>query len=463
MLQTGIFPDALKIAKICPVFKSGEKTRFENYRPISVLSSFSKFFEKVIFNRLLSYLNSNDILIKNQYGFRKNHSTSMPLIEMYEKISTAIDKCEFPIGIFIDLSKAFDTLDHKILLQKLKHYGIRGVALKLFESYLSNRKQCVVLNNYTSSTKNISFGVPQGSILGPLLFILYVNDITNCSKYLHFILFADDTNLFYSCSDINVLFQTVNAELAKLAKWFRANKLSLNVEKTNYILFGGKHLPNINFTLLIDGSKIEQVDSTKFLGIIIDAKLNWKKHTNYIASKISSGLGILSRIKLVVPRNVLLMLYYTMIYPYLTYCTIVWGSANSSVLNHIVILQKRAIRLILNSHYRASSSALFYALKLLKVPDIVNFQTMHFMFKLKNNLLPLSCMNYVSVANIDRIHITRRICYFNIPSVRTNIHGKSITVRGPKDWNALPLRIQNLNGISLFKRELCAFYINSYA
>jgi hypothetical protein len=216
-MDTGIFPDALKIAKVCPVFKDGDKSIFQNYRPISVLPSFSKVFEKVIFNRLLHYLDLRNILCNSQYGFRKNHSTFMSLIDMYDRISLAVDKIEFSIGIFIDLSKAFDTLDHCILLRKLEHYGIRGVALDWFKSYLSNRTQCVALNGVTSSFKTITYGVPQGFILGPLLFILYINDIVNCSDLLLFILFADDTNLFFSCSDIKQLFTTGNIELAKVS------------------------------------------------------------------------------------------------------------------------------------------------------------------------------------------------------------------------------------------------------
>ena len=216
-LDSGIFPDILKVAKVCPIFKNGDKSDFQNYRPISVLPSFSKIFEKVVQSRLLSYLHLNNILCSNQFGFRKNHSTYMALIELYDKISLAIDKNEYSIGIFIDLSKAFDTLDHNILLKKLYHYGIRGKAWDWFNSYLCNRKQCVCLNGIMSDYKLVTHGVPQGSILGPLLFILYINDIVNCSKYLLFILFADDTNLFFSCKDIRHLFNTVNSELDKLS------------------------------------------------------------------------------------------------------------------------------------------------------------------------------------------------------------------------------------------------------
>ena len=192
----GQFPDELKIAKVCPVFKGGLKTSFINYRPISVLPSFSKNFEKIMYNRLESYIQSNNILINNQYGFRSAHSTYMAMLDMVNKVSESIDNHEVSIGIFIDLSKAFDTLNHGVLLGKLEHYGIRGIPLLWFSDYLTNRKQCVCFNGAVSCMRPITCGVPQGSILGPLLFILYVNDIVNSSKLLHFILFADDTNVF---------------------------------------------------------------------------------------------------------------------------------------------------------------------------------------------------------------------------------------------------------------------------
>ena len=465
-LQTGCFPDALKIAKVIPLYKNGDKTILQNYRPISILPSFSKIFEKIVFNRLISYLDFNKILCNGQYGFRKNHSTFMALIDMYDKISASIDRKEFSIGIFIDLAKAFDVLDHNILLSKLEHYGIRGICLEWFKSYLSNRKQCVVIKDNSSTLKDISHGVPQGSILGPLLFILYVNDIVHCSSTLAFILFADDTNLFYSNPDINVLFQIVNLELSKLDQWFKANKLSLNVKKSSYMLFGSKHVPNVwnNLFLTIDGNELTKVESIKFLGIYIDAKLTWKKHIGYIASKISQSLGAIGRARKLLPQNILLMLYHSMIYPYLTYCNIVWGSANPTVIKRLEILQKRAVRIVTNSSFNSTSGPLFFRLKLLKLSDIVNFQTAQFMFKVKNNLLPIICNNYVTVASMaSQVYVTRHHSFFNILGCRTGLREKSLKIRGPKIWNRLPVLIQNLCSFLTFKRELFSLYINSYS
>ena len=273
-MDIGIFPDLLKIAKVHPIYKSGDRDQFINYRPISVLNSFSKVFEKVIFNRLLNYINSQNIISHCQYGFRQNQATFMAITEMYDKISLAIDRNEYCAGIFIDLAKAFDTLDHNILLFKLEYYGIRGITLTWFRSYLECRQQYVTFYHTSSALEYISYGVPQGSILGPLLFILYVNDIVNCSSILNSILFADDTNAFYSNAKFINLISTLNVELSKLSNWFKSNKLSINIKKTNYILFGNKHAPEKTpeLTLYIHGNEIERVESTKFLGVYLDKK-----------------------------------------------------------------------------------------------------------------------------------------------------------------------------------------------
>jgi endonuclease/exonuclease/phosphatase family metal-dependent hydrolase len=230
--ECGIFPDALKIGKLCPIFKNGDKKLSSNYRPISVLPSISKIYERAIKNRLSTFLEQDSILIRNQFGFRKNYSTYMPIMDLYDKISSAIDNNEYAVTIFIDLAKAFDTIDYSVLFSKLYHYGIRGVTLDLFKSYLNNRKQFVHSYGLSSSYKTVTCGVPQGSVLGPLLFILYINDIVKSSNILRMLLFADDTTLFHSDKNFVNLINTTNVELDKLAVWFRANKLSLNVKKT---------------------------------------------------------------------------------------------------------------------------------------------------------------------------------------------------------------------------------------
>ncbi len=241
-LMSGVFPNQLKTAKVIPLYKSGSVDEVSNYRPVSILPQLSKVLEKLFEIRLRNYIDKNDLIFKGQYGFRKCHSTNLALNQMVDMIINALDNKMYSVGVFIDLKKAFDTVDHKLLLEKLKYYGIRGVASKFLESYLSQRMQYVSFKNSKSKFEQVLCGVPQGSILGPLLFILYINDMHKVSKLLHFIIFADDTNIFFSDNDPVKLIQIINCELNKLTKWFKINKLSLNVTKSNYVIHKKKIL-----------------------------------------------------------------------------------------------------------------------------------------------------------------------------------------------------------------------------
>ena len=268
----GVFPDELKVAKVIPLYKGGESAYLVNYRLVSVLPVFSKIFEKLMYDRILDFINENNILHKLQFGFRKDHSTSIALMILVDKITKAMHDGEYVLGVFIDFSKAFDTVNHEILLRKLYVYGIRGIAYDWFVSYLTNRYQYVRYNGTDSGRQRISCGVPQGSILGPLLFLLYINDIAHVSDVLYLILFADDTNAFISGKNVNELIDMMNIELAKLSKWLYANKLSLNVAKTHYLIFRscGKPKPVFDKSLIINGEVVMQDHKTKFLGVIMD-------------------------------------------------------------------------------------------------------------------------------------------------------------------------------------------------
>ena len=229
----------MKTVKVIPIFKTDDKHNFTNYRPISLLSSFSKLLEKIAAAQMIKFLNKYNLLYKHQYGFRKGHNTTHPLIHFLDKIYTALNKplSEYSLSIFIDLKKAFDTCDFDIILSKLSNLGIRGVAKIWFQNYLHNRKQYTFINGVKSSLSNILTGVPQGSVLGPLLFLILINDLPNASNLLLTLLFADDTTLQLNSSDVQNLFNTANSELNKVAEWFSANKLTLNLSKTKYILF----------------------------------------------------------------------------------------------------------------------------------------------------------------------------------------------------------------------------------
>ena len=233
----GTFPDLMKLAKVIPLYKKNSPEFASNYRPISLLSVFSKITEKLMYARLYKFFEDHDILHPLQCGFRSKHSILHALIGLTETIKTTLDDGMFGCGVFIDLQKAFDTVNHSILLKKMEHYGVRGIALDWFTSYLSDRKQYVSVNGYTSDYLNISCGVPQGSVLDPLLFLIYINDLPNVSKLLSYYLFADDTNIYFKSNDLTLLQKIMNRELKKVKKWLDANRLALNIDTTNFVIF----------------------------------------------------------------------------------------------------------------------------------------------------------------------------------------------------------------------------------
>ena len=463
--MTGNVPDQLKIAKIIPIYKDSGRKDFQNYRPISILPSISKIFERLVYNRLFCYIKKADLLSNSQYGFREGCSTYMALLDFYDQISKHIENKLYSVGVFIDLKKAFDTIDHKILLEKLYHYGIRGISHKWFESYLRNRQQFVSINGCDSSLRPIECGVPQGSILGPLLFILYINDIANCSTLLHFTLFADNTNLLSSNSDLQKLNQNLNCELNKLAIWFKANKLSLNIKKTNFITFGKKKISkNFKFKISMEGVEIDQVNSTKFLGVFIDEKLNWKEQILKLSRKISINVHVLRKVCPKIDSKSSLMLYYALIQSHLSYCTMVWGGTCKMNLEILLKLQKKAIRIITCSKYLEHTNPIFRNLRLLRVGDLYKLQVALFVHKHNYNYFSYTSLNhFFHLQRAPNTHATRNVSHrLFIQSYRTEVRGKSINFIGPRIWNSIPLDIRTIQNPIEFKKNLKSFMISLY-
>ena len=447
--QKGIFPKDLKKAKVIPIYKNKEKSTFSNYRPISLLPAFSKIIERLVYNRLYKYIKANRILDPAQYGFQSKLSTDHAIIELQNRIVDNLSKNRHCIGIFIDLSKAFDTLDHKIMLDKLHAYGIRGIAHSWFSSYLQNRLQFTNYLSCHSITGTVSCGVPQGSILGPLLFLLYMNDITSTCKECKPILFADDTTLLYQHSDLDSLRQKINNELKLLSDWFACNKLSLNIEKTQYVLFEkskGTSAANSD-DLMINGKKITYVKNVKFLGIHIDYKMKWDIHISKKCNQISKTLSVITRLKNFLPKWTLITLYNSLILPHLTYGIVAWGNANAYLLKRMFILQKRAIRVISGSRYNSHANPIFKKLNLMNLYDLFQLECCKIYAKFCHKSLPPYITSQIETTSTEHSYETRNNLDILLPLTSTKIEEQLIQFKVAKAWNSLP------NNIKIFKER----------
>ena len=367
----------------------------------------------------------------------------MAILTLLDHVITTLEKGEYTIGIFLDFSKAFDTVNHEILIAKLEAYGIRGLANKWVKDYLSSRQQFSTINGTVSKTRTVTCGVPQGSILGPLLFLVYINDLASISKEFSMILFADDSNLFMSGKDLADIADRLNRESHKLIDWLRANRLSLNLLKTHYMLFAPKKkTPPPEVDIIIDGTKIERVTTCKFLGVILDENLNWKKHIEYTSTKISKTLGLLNKARKYFDREVLITLYYAFIYPLLLYANIAWGKANSTTLNPLYMVQKRAVRIIVNGRKHDRMTKFFSELNILKLEDISHLSTSVFMFDYHSGKLPPPFKDFFHCQDQTHAHNTRNQRIYRTPFYKTQVGSQFIRKTGIAAWD----RCRQLNG-----------------
>jgi len=461
-LSIGLFPESLKIARVTPIPKGGDPTNVSNYRPISVLPLISKIFEKVAHKQLYNYLEQNEILSSSQFGFRRKKSTSHALLDQLQFIYSNIDEGNFVFSVFLDFRKAFDCVDHEILLSKLRHYGVRGIAQDWFKSYLNNRKQFTAVNGSESSLKNITHGVPQGSILGPLLFLLFINDLTHSSTYFKYILFADDSTLSttFNETESNIAVQTINSELKHVSKWLKVNKISINIDKTKYILFSYRKelkLPPI----YIGNSQVIETSHTKFLGVHLDQHLTFKQHVNFIHSKASKSLGVLYKLKFYLPHSALKLLYQTMLHPYFAYGIEAWFATYSNVTDKLKVLQKKAIRVINNLPYNEHTSQYFKSNKILKLNDLYNYQILRFMFNITNN--QIQNFSYINVRQQEvHNHNTRTRNQLVIPQFSQTKSQFALAYSGVKLWNALPQELKIQMSLSNFSKKLKLYQIEAY-
>ena len=451
-IKQGIFPDELKIAKVFPIFKSNDEQYITNYRPISVLNFFSKIFEKIVANRIIDFLDQNDVFYDHQYGFRKCHSTNHAIITLVEKVAKALDSGKIVVGVYLDIRKAFDAISHPILLKKLYALGIRGNIYYWVKSYLTNRSQFVLYNNSKSEKKIISHGVPQGSILGPLFFIVFMNDFSRASDLLFSILFADDTTVLIEGQNYNNIIFTLNTELQKLDVWLQANKLTLNTAKTHYMVFHRERIKCKTEKIIIRNNEIAAVKSTRFLGVIIDDKLKWKEHLQYIKNKISKSIGIIYKIRPYLDKATLKNLYFTYVYPYLIYCVEVWGNACDTHLEPIIKIQKRCIRTITFSCYFEQTEPLFKELEILSFKKLVIQRILLMMFKYSLGIVPKPITLLFTRNDEVHHHNTRHSSLLHPMIGRTETTYKTFRSQAILIWNYISKQIPINVTITCFKK-----------
>lgn len=456
--SSGVFPQKMKTAKIIPIFKNGDMHVFNNYRPISILSQFSKIIEKWFTCKLDNFLEKNNLLFEYQYGFRSNRSTSTALIHFTDEVLAAMDKKHYMVSVFLDLQKAFDTVNHELLLLKLLDYGIRGHAFKWLESYLNDRQQYVQFNKNNSKCETVVCGIPQGSVIGPKLFIIFINDLYEATKELNLLLFADDTTVYKSGSDLGTLINCASTGMTSLKSWFDKNKLLLNWDKTKFMIFGNRK-NNDNFNIIIEDVNIERVTEITFLGVMLDSKMSWKPHVEYIQNKVSKCIGILHKVKYVLNEVSLLLLYSSLIVPYLTYCMEVWGSACNKTIERLCLLQKKAIRIINHKGPRDHTNDLFVKLKQLKFKDLVQLKIVLIMWKIKNKLVPEHIYNKFTLIIDDK---SRRRGNFCVPYARTSLKQRGFLVTGVRIWNSLENILKLSKTINQLKNNFKEMFVEKY-
>lgn len=432
-LSSGVVPDRLKIANVTPVFKSGDPHDVTNYRPISLLTSFSKILEKIVNSRLLSFLETNKLLADNQFGFRLGRSTEDAVVHMTNHITSKLDSGKKCIGVFLDLAKAFDTVSRRILFTKMHSLGIRGTPLNWFMSYFTNRKQRVCVGGAHSDFSEVTFGVPQGSVLGPTLFLIYINDLCKLSlAQAETLAFADDTALIFHGDTWEEVNEVTHHGLRQVSQWLNKNLLSLNTSKTKFLTFSisqrtaptrplniklheCSHYSNASQCLC---PSIEQLHSIKYLGIHIDDRFTWKKHIDVVNARVRKLKYLFVKLRNVADRDLLRLVYMALCQSILSYCVLAWGAACGSYLIKLERAQRSILKIAHKKPFRFATDSLYSEFQLLRVRQIFIVATI-----MRFHKIALSCTR-------DKARSTRNISWV-VPKTKTKFAKRSPLFLGP--------------------------------
>lgn len=456
-LSTGDIPDGWKKAKVSPIHKSNDIENPSNYRPISVIPICMKIFEKVVHKQLYEHLAENDLLSQYQNGFRPGHSTCTALLDVTDYLKTNMDQGQVTGVVYLDLKKAFDTVDHKLLLTKLLRYGINGTELQWFTNYLQNRSQSVSVNGAISDSCKVTCGVPQGSILGPLFFIMFINDLSSSIQKSKVILYADDTALFYSSKSMEEIENALNHDLEIAYKWLQVNKLHLNVGKTEYMLVGcPQKLCRVKkeLDLKVGTDRLNKASVYKYLGLYFDSTLSFDDHVEQICKKVNKRLGMLRRMHNYLNFDIRNTLYNSLVQPIIDYCSTAWSNTSKGHLSMLQVLQNRGARFVLGVGHRAHRRDMYSALKWLTIEQRFAHQQAVMVFKCINGKVPFYLQGVFQTQDNQHGHFTRGSSQGNLYIKRPNleIYKKSFAYAGAQTWNALPKACKEATNLDNFKK-----------
>ena len=466
-INNSVFPNKWKEAKVTPLYKNGSPEEVNNYRPISILPVMSKVLEKHVHDSLSEFLHEFDLLHKTQSGFRPQHSCETALVNMIDSWLDAIDKGKMIGVVLVDFKKAFDLVDHNILLDKLSLYSIKGEALSWFNTYLTQRKQQVSVNNCKSDFKHVSYGVPQGSILGPLLFLLFINDLPLYTNNVYTDLYADDTTVYDIQDSVEEIETNLQSTLNNLHAWCRDNGMILNSSKTKVLLVTTtqkrQRLQNENLDLKFNNESLTMITNDKILGVYVDNNLTWSEHIKHLSRKITSSIWLLSKMKKFLSQGHRVQFYKSYIQPHIDFCNIIWGSSSETNKLKIFKLQKRACRVILDYNVEDIHEAM-KSLKIMSVYDRLYLRKAKFMFKVAKNMTPTYITeNFTPRNNAMNTTVLLRSSTagcFVPPKPRTEYFKQSLRYSGCLVWNSLPQEVKDAQTQETFHSRCLKWLLN---
>ena len=457
---TGNFPDSLKSARIHPIHKGGAKCDPANYRPISILPVISKIIEKHVTKHLFGYLNTYQLLQKSQSGFRKHHSCNTALLKLVDNWLKSIDNGETVGAIFFDLRKAFDVVDHNLLLKKLSMYKFDTISLHWIRSYLTGRRQCILENKIKSSFQSIKAGVPQGSVLGPVLFLLFINDLSLFIKEAYIEMYAVDATIHYANKCMDIVETTLQYGGIDFLNWCLSNNMHINLSKTSVMAIGTRqNFKNSDLiNIYLNDEILQKTDTQRLLSITTDKTLSWDFQIDSICLNIARRITLMKQLSKYVNRESLKQYYISYVLPIFDYGCIIWSRCSVTNTSRLLKLQKRAARIILRCDILTPSENMFNELQWLSFPKRVQYHTIAMMHKAPAYISHM----FIKTSDIhDRCLRSSDNNELRVPFSKTRYYENSFSVNGAKLWNSLPTNIKQISNINSFKNAVRSYLLNS--